>query len=112
LVYITGGVAYGNPFSSADNSVALFLFPGFAGYGFNNNRNEFRVGYTGGGGLEYAFTPNWSVKAEYNYVDLGRQSSNFGTFFGGGSRSTAHVARLGVNYHFNFGSIAPVVARY
>ena len=115
LVYITGGVAYGNPFSSANNTAAYFLFPGLGGAygaGFNSNQNQFRVGYTGGGGFEYMFTPNWSVKAEYNYVDLGRQSSNFGTFFGGGSRSTAHLARLGVNYHFNFGGMAPVVARY
>lgn len=114
LIYATGGVAYGNPWSSQNNSLAFFLFPGAfgGGFGFNQNQNNFKVGYTAGGGLEYMFTPNWSVKAEYLYVDLGRQSSNFLSNFGSASRSTAHVARLGVNYHFNFGGMAPVVARY
>jgi outer membrane immunogenic protein len=113
LVYATGGVAYGNPWSSANNSAAFFLLnPGVPFFGFNNNQNNFKVGWTGGGGFEYMFTPNWSVKAEYLYVDLGRQSSNFAFFGNGAARSTAHVARLGVNYHFNWGAPAPVVARY
>lgn len=113
LIYATGGVAYGNPWSSANNSLAFILFPNsFGTFGFNNNQNSFRVGYAVGGGLEYMFSPNWSVKAEYLYTDLGRTGSNFTAFGGQASRSTAHVARLGVNYHFNMGGVAPVVARY
>ena len=105
MIYATGGAAYGNTFA---NSSAIPFF----GFGNNNNNNNFRVGYTVGGGLEYAFTPNWSVKAEYLFVDLGR--SNQQQFFGGGggSRSQAHVARLGVNYKFGGVYSAPVVARY
>ena len=107
LIYATGGLAYGNTWSSADNSYAYL-----AGYGgYNNNQNNFKAGWTGGGGLEWMFAPNWSVKAEYLYVDLGRTGSNFGGF-GQASKSTAHLARLGVNYHFNWGGVAPVVARY
>jgi opacity protein-like surface antigen len=31
-----------------------------------------RAGWTVGGGLEYAVTNNWSVRAEYRYSDFGR----------------------------------------
>ena len=111
MIYATGGAAYGNTFANANNN--NFLFGGFGGFGGNNNNNNFRVGYTVGGGLEYAFTPNWSVKAEYLFVDLGRtnQANLFG-FGGGNNRSQAHVARLGVNYKFGGVYSAPVVARY
>ncbi|MCC0001735.1 MAG: porin family protein [Methylobacteriaceae bacterium] len=36
-----------------------------------------------GAGVEYAFTRNWSVKAEYLYVDLGRNSANYVDLFTG-----------------------------
>ena len=59
LVYGTGGGAFGNvqaasrraPFSSAT-----------------------QIGWTAGGGVEFAFTPNLTAKVEYLYVDLGSQS--------------------------------------
>ena len=111
MVFGTGGVAYGNPWNQSNNN-----FAGFGGFAYgNNNQNSFRVGYTVGGGLEWMFAPNWSVKAEYLYVDLGRGDNNFSYlgFNNNAARSTAHVARLGVNYHFNWGGMmAPVVARY
>ncbi len=101
LIYATGGVAFGNRFD-----------PFFGD-------TSFKAGYTVGGGVEYAFTPSFSVKAEYLYVDLGRSFTSSGfannTFFNGGFRSNAHVARLGANFRFNtFGGAAsaPVVARY
>ena len=110
MIYATGGAAYGNTFANSNNN--NFLFGGFNGFGGNNN-NNFRVGYTVGGGLEYAFTPNWSVKAEYLFVDLGRSNQQqFFGFGGGNNRSQAHVARLGVNYKFGGVYSAPVVARY
>ncbi len=110
MIYATGGAAYGNTFANNNNN--NFLFGGVGGFG-NNQNNSFRVGYTVGGGLEYAFTPNWSVKAEYLYVDLGRQNQGFNFGLGGGnSRSQMHVGRLGVNYKFGSAYAAPVVARY
>ena len=30
-----------------------------------------QVGWTAGGGIEFAFTPNWTAKVEYLYVDFG-----------------------------------------
>jgi len=34
-----------------------------------------RAGWTLGGGLEWKFAPQWSVKAEYLYVDLGHETA-------------------------------------
>ena len=107
LLYITGGAAFGNTFTSNNYAYAL-LFPGLIGFN-NGSNNSFRVGYAAGGGLEYAFSPNWSVKAEALYNDLGR--SNVGVF-GAGPRTQFVTARLGVNYRFNFGGPGSVVARY
>ena len=66
-------------------------FGGFGGFG-NNNQNSFRVGYTVGGGLEWMFAPNWSVKAEYLYVDLGRNNNNNNFFFRQQQRQPQHGA--------------------
>ena len=66
------------------------------------------IGYTVGGGLEYAFTNNWSVKAEYLYVDLGSKKTTYtstdpalaGTSFTGKRDNDFSVARVGLNYKF------------
>ena len=61
---------------------------------------SFRVGYTVGGGVEYAFTPNWSVKAEYLYVDLRQNNNNNFFFVNNNVRNDFHIARVGLNYKF------------
>ena len=110
MVFGTGGLAYGNPWNRGNGLLGF----GFLPFGFNNNQNGFNVGWTAGGGFEWMFSPNWSVKAEYLYVDLGSSNNNWNNFglTSNITKSTAHVARLGVNYHFNWGAPAPVVARY
>ena len=107
MIYATGGAAFGNVGSNAA------VNPFFLGVG-NNNGSSFRVGYAVGGGLEYAFTPNWSIKAEalYNEIRSNQGGGGFG-FGNNNNRNSFVVARLGVNYKFNlFGAPAPVVARY
>jgi outer membrane immunogenic protein len=96
-----------------------------------------RVGWTAGGGVEWMFMPNWSLKAEGLYYDLGSvalQSSSVNLLspltvnLGGinvragqllaANAPITHVrfggviARAGINYHFTWGAPAPVVARY
>jgi outer membrane immunogenic protein len=129
LVYGTGGLAYGGLNSSvAINQQNLgpagsnFTVP-FSSFGSLSNS---RVGWTAGGGVEWLFAPNWSVKVEYLYYDLG--STTFAlspltnTFTTGGAvyssapfaktRFTGNIVRAGLNYHFILGAPAPVVAKY
>ena len=99
LVYGTGGFAYG----------------GLNGNGITGNYSNTRTGWTAGGGVEWMFMPNWSAKAEYLYTDL---SSTNQTYWGTGYQVGYHhhpqfnTVRAGVNYHFNFGGGAPVLAKY
>lgn len=59
LLYVTGGGA----FASFTNTYSSFL-----GY---NSIGKSLAGWTIGGGLEYAVTNNWSIRAEYRYADFG-----------------------------------------
>jgi opacity protein-like surface antigen len=65
-----------------------------------------RVGYTAGAGLEYAFSPAWSARTEYRYLDFGTQTLVLTDTAGGGGTSNvalaqrSHIAMLGVNYKF------------
>jgi outer membrane immunogenic protein len=127
LVYGTGGLAYGQTESST-NITQVVLGPSavpnpYSSFGSNSNS---RVGWTAGGGLEWLFAPNWSVKVEYLYYDLGSVTyglsplQNFntaGTLFTSGapvSRTSfkGNIVRAGLNYHFNLWAPAPVVAKY
>ena len=79
--------------------------------------DETRWGWLVGAGFEYAFTPNWSAKIEYNYIDFGRERLDFrGPIFASGLTARfdieqhLHVVKAGLNYRFNFGG--PLIARY
>lgn len=95
-------------------------------------RSSTLVGWNAGGGLEWLFMPNWSLKAEAIYWNMGNMSiptysiaapsvsSSDGTIASVPSVTFGNVrvnyqgviARAGINYHFNWGVAAPVVATY
>ena len=99
LLYATGGFAYGDVRRSVD------LFAGsVVGATFARNRTD--VGFAVGGGIEYKFTPAWSVKVEYQFIDLGSEelmgtAPAFGgiSTFTNGLDETYNTVRVGVNYH-------------
>jgi outer membrane immunogenic protein len=64
LFYATWGVAYGNIDYSANTNFGN----GFATYPVNFS--ETKVGWTVGGGVEYAIGHHWSLRAEYLHYDL------------------------------------------
>lgn len=82
------------------------------------------TGVVAGAGAEYAIAPNWSVKAEYDYVRMFPQAVMLagpaaGGPFGAGSvlavgenkiSQDLHLLKFGVNYHFN--PLPVVVAKY
>lgn len=79
LFYGTGGLAYTR----------------LSGFGVSTTATGFAVG----GGIEWAFAPQWSVKAEYLYYRLERD----------GVEADFNTVKLGVNYRFGG---APIVASY
>ena len=109
LLYGTGGLAWGHvvtTFRNHDiNAVGgLFTAAEIAALqagGYASTR-DIRWGFTVGAGLEWMFAPNWSVKAEYLFVDL--LGSDTLAITGGVATTgdmTVHVARAGVNYFFH-----------
>jgi len=75
LVYATGGAAFA-PASVPAGSTTM-------------------TGWTAGGGVEFAVAPNWTVKAEYLYIDFMNPSIS-----GFGFKDTENVIRGGVNFKF------------
>jgi len=57
--------------------------------------SKIKMGWTAGGGAEYALTPQWSAKVEYLYVDL--KHDNLPDW----NEAKFHTVRAGVNYHFD-----------
>jgi len=103
LVYATGGLAYGQT-SYAQTMTDTF---GFVAAGSDKHA---RTGWVVGGGVEWAFAPNWSVKGEYQYIDLGRRNltlpevtlAGAPTAFAisSSARTELHTGRIGINYRF------------
>jgi outer membrane immunogenic protein len=68
-------------------------------------------GWLAGAGVEYAFTNNWTVKFEYDYLGLGNRTFVIpatapflgGDTFTSGNRNISMV-KVGVNYLFNWGA--------
>jgi|WetSurMetagenome_2_1015567.scaffolds.fasta_scaffold75416_1 outer membrane immunogenic protein len=71
----------------------------------NLSTSSTRVGWTAGGGVAFAITPRWSIKAEYLYTDLGTISGLAGTSSGFatlGARSSirSNLVRVGLDFRF------------
>ena len=113
LLYVTGGLAYGH----GSLSTALTrpgtpppAPPNGCG-GFNNCQSgsvsATNAGWTVGGGAEWAFTNNWSVRAEYLYYNIGNLSHAMvdpffpATIFNASAGLKGSIARGGLNYRFN-----------
>jgi outer membrane immunogenic protein len=108
MAYVTGGLALtrlgvSNSFSDNDG-----------GFG-SGSAAKVETGWVVGGGLEWALNNNWSVRAEYLFVDFGKVTANGvigtsnpafvtpGAYAQGMNTSadlTANLARGGVNYKF------------
>jgi outer membrane immunogenic protein len=115
LLYGTGGLAYGETKSSfTTTDLSLGCLPGITACA-NGASSGVRAGWTAGAGAEAMLAPNWSVKVEYLYVDLGGRSVSAPSFtlpvtFSTSTPFREQIARVGLNYHF--GWTGPVVAKY
>ncbi|HXX04844.1 MAG TPA: outer membrane protein [Xanthobacteraceae bacterium] len=89
LFYGTGGLAYGD-IKFTDLPAPLVV-----------NGMATNIGWTVGGGVEYAFDRNWSIKAEYLYVGL--DNAGFACTVGCGTSSISfneNIVRGGLNFRF------------
>jgi outer membrane immunogenic protein len=93
MPYLTAGGAIGD--------IRQSFSPAFGG---NSGIQSNRIGWTAGGGVEYAFWYNWSTKLEYLHVDLGIFSC--GLVCSGVAGQTINtplkedIFRAGLNYRF------------
>ncbi|MGC1586269.1 MAG: outer membrane beta-barrel protein, partial [Rhodomicrobium sp.] len=108
LFYGTGGFAYGDVRQHAN----------YDGDPLGGSGTQ--VGWVAGGGIEYKINPAWSVKGEYQYIDLGSASTGSETAYqntvlscptaathdcltlsGKNNEVAFNTVRVGVNYLFN-----------
>jgi outer membrane immunogenic protein len=107
LVYATAGVAWAKAkhvHSFIDATGIPTIISG---------ADEVKAGFAAGAGIEYAFGSFWSLKAEYLYIQLDTHETRSNVFtqpFTGRQltlpidfNSSAHIARLGLNYRFGLG---------
>lgn len=104
LLYATGGLAVTNLRGShtyTDNSI--FALAG------NWSASATKVGWTVGGGLEWAVTQKWSIKAEYLYAKFGSVNASglirapgfgYSDAINTSVDLAAHMARVGANFRF------------
>jgi outer membrane immunogenic protein len=104
LLYGTAGLIYGEEAVS---------FTALGPVNYAAASTSIRTGWIAGGGVEYAFTNNFTGKFEGLYYDMGRQTISFtspGTLFtlNDAFKYTGVIARAGLNWKFG----GPVVAKY
>jgi outer membrane immunogenic protein len=126
LLYATGGAALAggrvnSSFTLTNPTPGIFFPIPFSGT-TTASSNFTRLGWTIGGGLEWAFDRNWSLAGEYrysNYGNVGVRLANTDPAFltdglavvaqNVGIRLRTDEATIRLNYRFDAG---PVVARY
>ena len=91
LVYGTGGVAFANFDAGWQRNTA----------GGRNQLDKTVTGWVAGGGIEHAFTRNWSARAEFLHYGLGKSTNSnnyFGQTYSTVFRHDVSVVRLGINF--------------
>lgn len=118
-LYGTGGLAYGG--ITANTTLYTQRVGGSLSTLSASNQDSL-VGWSAGGGVEWAFMPKWTVKAEYLHYDLGAATSyaaiapaspfyNYSAFTR--TRFDGDLFHAGVNRHFDLlPPEAPIVTKY
>ena len=132
LAYVTGGLSYGGVYANSNfvssiNSFDRGILANSQVLSGSGESTGSLVGWVAGAGLEWMLMNNWSVKTEAVYYDLGSTNLNANGYSPATSGSENNylavntktrirydgvIARMGVNYHFDFGKELPVIAKY
>jgi outer membrane immunogenic protein len=105
LVYGKAGVAWAH--TDFTDNWTITGVPGITSvFGGLGNENNNRAGWTVGTGIEWAIWNNWSVKAEYDYLDFGTRTvaingNGLGIGISEGLENTTHINQFkaGLNWH-------------
>ena len=105
----------------ADSAIERRSVPSSPSNSFSNTR----VGWTVGGGIDYAITNNWSVFAEYRYTNFGTLGPRAchcsicssarlaGAFLNANRTFNQNQVQVGFSYKFDMlRSSGPIVAKY
>ncbi len=108
-MYGTAGVAFGG----VKDHLSLHADDTGQGGGtvdYVANSDGTLTGYVVGAGVEYSLSPAWSLKAEYQYLDLGSSKEtildqNLPRFVSATEKvdHTYNTVRVGLNYHVGAG---------
>jgi outer membrane immunogenic protein len=102
LFYFTGGLAVGGVKDT------LSVTP-TGGSTTTVSKSDTETGFVLGGGVEHLFSPRWSAKIEYQYIDLGDDKLSIAVapakFTAAAAtldaEHTYHTVRIGLNYHIS-----------
>jgi outer membrane immunogenic protein len=103
LFYATGGAAFADIQNTYNGPTGFYSY------------STGRVGWTVGGGIDYALTNNWSIRGEYRYSDFGRTTYQAPTpaAIAVNNHITEHAVRVGFSYKFDmYAPPSPVLAKY
>jgi outer membrane immunogenic protein len=106
LLYATGGLAYAN-------TTHTFSVPSFP---FSQTDDDFKTGWTIGGGIELIREDRWLLRAEVLYVDLGDKTHSYTATTGCETSCSGTatwddsfwVARVGLSYKFGVREPVPL----
>jgi len=94
LIYGKGGAAWTHTNNSDFNSLENLTF----------TTSYWQTGWTVGGGGEWAFSPNWSVRVEYALIDTPNKPTTFtsspGVSFTAVMHQQINLITAGLNYRF------------
>jgi outer membrane immunogenic protein len=103
LAYVKGGAAFiGIDASVDDNCNVAPCGPRLLA----THGDDTIAAWTVGGGLEWAFAPNWSIKGEYMFIGINDSVTSTGTddlgnpFTFNHDLPGIHTAKVGINYRF------------
>lgn len=114
LAYVKGGAAF-VPIRASILDNCLNVAAGCGNWVISTGASATATTGTIGGGLEWAFAPNWSIKGEYMFVGLGSHDIvSCGTSHSGAQLSVTpggdfcfnhnfpgiHTGKIGINFHF------------
>jgi outer membrane immunogenic protein len=112
MVYGTAGLAMANVKTKSNFQIRdVNGFPTNQDNVWTGSKNSMRYGYSLGGGAEYAYTKNITIKAEYLYYNLGKikystapdaftSVDQAGAYQSVKSKISGNIIRVGLNYKF------------